>query len=69
MYILQINDRIQGLWSIVAPTVNDACIQMSKLEADKETISYRITDVWHQPIWPIGDHFGWLNENHKKGIK
>lgn len=69
MYILHINDRIHGLWALVAPTVNDACIQMAKLEKDPDTITYRITDTWNHSIYPIGDYFAWSNENHKKGIK
>lgn len=69
MFTLHINDRIQGLWALVAPTVNDACIQMAKLEEDPETMSYKITDHYGKVIYPIGDYFGWRNENHKKGIQ
>lgn len=66
MHIIGIHDRVMGAWALCATTVNDLCIQLTKLEKDPDTVSYLVRDIHGVPVRSISEEFGWLDSQFEK---
>lgn len=64
---VSIEDRIYGEWYLLAPTKNDLCMLLTRLEAEEGVVRYKVVGHDGKHYADVAYEFGWMQDNYKKG--